>query len=100
MGWPGSACASRASWVATRPASRSAGRASPSPTQAVPEPAEILLHAQLRDPEPARQQGALGILGVNLVHGAFHSHAAPTELIGTLLDGLDTQRVEIDVVHF
>jgi len=69
-------------------------------TQPGAEPSEILLHAQLLDREPARQQGALGILGVNLVHGAFHSHAAPTELIGTLLDGLDTQRVEIDVVHF
>ena len=64
------------------------------------EPSEVLLHARLLDREPTRQQGALGILGVNLVHGAFHSHAAPAELIGTLLDGLDTQRVEIDVVDF
>jgi hypothetical protein len=64
------------------------------------EPSEIVLHARLLDREPTRQQGALGVLGVNLVHGAFHSHAAPAELIGTLLDGLDTQRVEIDVVHF
>ena len=64
------------------------------------EPSETLLHARLLDREPTRQQGALGILGVNLVHGAFHSHAAPAELIGTLLDGLDTQRVEIDVVDF
>jgi hypothetical protein len=64
------------------------------------EPSEILLHARLLDREPTRQQGALGILGVNLVHGAFHSHAAPGELVGTLLDGLDTHRVEIDVVHF
>src|SRR5262249_58629596 len=64
------------------------------------EPSDILLHARLLDREPTRQQGALGILGVNLVHGAFHSHAAPGELVGTLLDGLDTHRVEIDVVHF
>ena len=64
------------------------------------EPSEILLHARLLDRESTRQQGALGVLGVNLVHGAFHSHGAPAELIGTLLDGLDTQRVEIDVVHF
>ena len=64
------------------------------------EPSEILLHARLLDREPVRQQGALGVLGVNLVHGAFHLHAAPAELIGALLDGLDTRRVEIDVVHF
>ncbi len=62
-------------------------------------PSDIVLHARLLDREPTRQQGALGVLGVNLVHGAFHSHAAPAELIGRLLDGLDTQRVEIDVVH-
>jgi len=69
-------------------------------TRAGAEPSEIVLHARLLDREPTRQQGALGILGVNLVHGAFHFHAAPAELIGTLLDGLDTQRVEIDVVDF
>ena len=64
------------------------------------EPSDVLLHAQLLDREPTRQQGALGILGVNLVHGALHLHAAPAELVETLLDGLDRQRVEIDVVHF
>src|SRR5262249_37090940 len=69
-------------------------------TQPGAEPSEILLHAQLLDREPARQQGALGILGVNLVHGAFRSHGAPIEPIGPLLDGLDTQRVETDVAHF
>jgi len=64
------------------------------------EPADIVLHARLLDRETTRQQEALGVLGVNLVHGAFHRYDAPTELIGSLLDGLDTRRVEIDVVHF
>lgn len=64
------------------------------------EPSDIVLHARLLDREAVRQQEALGVLGVNLVHGAFHAHHAPEELIGMLLDGLDTQRVEIDVVHF
>ena len=64
------------------------------------EAAEIVVHARLLDRDAVRQQSALGVLGVNLVHGAFHRHAAPADLIGSLLDGLDTQRVEIDVVQF
>lgn len=64
------------------------------------EPSDIVLHARLLDREAVRQQETLGVLGVNLVHGAFHAHQSPTDLIGMLLDELDTQRVEIDVVHF
>src|SRR6185369_9763378 len=64
------------------------------------DPSDILVHARLLDREPKRQQSALGILGVNVVHGAFHRHAQPAELIPTLRDGLDPHRIEIDVVHF
>jgi hypothetical protein len=63
-------------------------------------PSEIVVHAQLLDREPKRQQSALGIVGVNLVYGGFHLHASPFELVGTLRDGLDPLRVEIDVVDF
>jgi len=64
------------------------------------EASEIVLHARLLDREAVRQQTALGVLGVNLVYGAFHHHAAPPALIASLLDGVDTQRVEIDVAQF
>ena len=40
------------------------------------EPSEIDLHAHLLRREPMRQQEALGVLGVNLVHGAFFPRRA------------------------
>ncbi|MFL6546519.1 MAG: TonB-dependent receptor, partial [Candidatus Udaeobacter sp.] len=36
------------------------------------EPSEIIVHAHLSDYSAAREQEALGILGVNLIHGAFY----------------------------
>ena len=40
------------------------------------------------DKETVRQQEALGILGVNLLHGAFYRHHEPEALVGSLLDSL------------
>jgi len=64
------------------------------------EPSEILMHVRLLDGENVRQQEALGILGVNLVFGAFYLHANPAQLIGSLLDGLTWQRIEVDMIQF
>lgn len=64
------------------------------------DPATIIIHARLLDWETPRQQEAVGILGVNLIHGAFYQHDDPTALIGTLLDGLTSQRVEVDMIKF
>ena len=52
-------------------------------------PSEIIIHARMWDQENARQQEALGILGVNLIHGAFYHHGHPADLIGSLMDGLN-----------
>src|SRR3954463_118022 len=35
------------------------------------EPSQIIIHAHLLDTNAAREQEALGILGVNLIHAAF-----------------------------
>src|SRR5262249_1250757 len=66
------------------------------------EPAEGILHAHLRDSAaaPARQQEALGVLGVNLIHGAFYRRNDPSDLIAALLDELSRERVEIDIIKF
>lgn len=64
------------------------------------DPSTIIIHVRLLDWETPRQQEAVGILGVNLIHGAFYQHADPTTLIGTLLDGLTSQRVEVDMIKF
>jgi len=63
-------------------------------------PSTIIIHVRLLDWETPRQQEAVGILGVNLIHGAFYKHIEPERLIGSLLDGLTSQRVEVDMIKF
>ena len=46
------------------------------------------------------QQEALGIVGVNLLYGAFFEHHEPERLIESLLDRLTTGRIEIDMIQF
>jgi len=63
-------------------------------------PSEIIVHARLWDLENVRQQEALGILGVNLLHAAFYDHARPETLIGALMDDLTRDRMEVDMIKF
>ena len=69
-------------------------------TQPHSAPSQIMIHARLLDDENFREQEALGILGVNLIHGAFYHHTAPEKLIGALLDGLTYKRIEVDMIKF
>ncbi|SPE60330.1 conserved hypothetical protein [Verrucomicrobia bacterium] len=64
------------------------------------EPSEIFIHVRMLDKEPVRQQEALGVMGVNLIYGTFCSHARPEQLIGSLLDNLGWERVEVDMIRF
>ncbi len=61
-------------------------------------PSEVIIHAHLLDREALYEQEALGILGVNLIYGAFFMQDAPERLIASLLDDLSRERVEIDMV--
>jgi hypothetical protein len=63
-------------------------------------PSEIIIHVRMLDKENARQQEALGVIGVNLIHGAFYFHRQPDQLIRSLLDNLTWERVEVDMIHF
>ena len=47
-----------------------------------------------------RQQEALGVIGVNLVHGTFYSFREPDTLIRSLLHNLTWERVEVDMIRF
>jgi hypothetical protein len=69
-------------------------------TQPHEPPSEIIIHVRMLDHESVRAQEALGIVGVNLIYGAFHQHGGPTKLIGSLLDGLDEGRMEVDMIKF
>jgi hypothetical protein len=61
---------------------------------------QIVIHVRMLDVENALQQEALGIVGVNLIYGACFLHDDPEALLESLLDGLSTNRIEIDVIDF
>jgi hypothetical protein len=67
-------------------------------TQTGGRPSDVLLHLYLFDEDPVREHEALGIVGVNLAHGAFYHHSEPATLVESLMDGVERQRVEIDMV--
>jgi hypothetical protein len=64
------------------------------------EPSQILIHVRMLDAEASLQQEALGVVGVNLLYGAFFHHHEPELLVESLLDKLTTGRIEIDVIEF
>ena len=59
---------------------------------------DVILHVRLLDPTNARQQDALRRLGVNLVHACVHHRDDPQRLVGSLLDDIGRDRLEIDWV--
>jgi hypothetical protein len=61
---------------------------------------QIIIHGRLWDNENVRQQEALGILGVNLIHGAFYRWTRPAALVSSLMDGLTRDRMEVDMIRF
>jgi len=61
---------------------------------------QIIIHVRLLDTENVQEQETLGIVGVNLVHGALYECMAPYALIDSLLDNLTTDRLEIDMIKF
>jgi hypothetical protein len=63
-------------------------------------PSEIVLHVHLLDASALHQKEALGVLGVNLVYGAFYQRETPAGLIRSLIDELSKERVEIDMIKF
>jgi hypothetical protein len=61
---------------------------------------QIIIHVRMLDAENALQQEALGIVGVNLLYGAFFLNHEPDRLVESLLDELTTRRIEIDMIEF
>ncbi len=61
---------------------------------------QIIIHVRMLDTENALQQEAIGMVGVNLLYGAFFLNHEPDQLIESLLDNLSTRRIEIDMIEF
>lgn len=70
--------------------------------QSAPElpPDDIVIHVRMLDDTNIEQQEALGVLGVNLIYGAYFYADEPERLMRSLLDNLKWGRVEIDLVEF
>ncbi len=64
------------------------------------DPSQVIIHVRMLDTDAAAQQEALGIVGVSLCYGAFFLHHEPEHLVESLLDGLTTGRIEIDMIEF
>jgi hypothetical protein len=64
------------------------------------DPSTIIIHVRTLDKESLRQQEALGVIGVNLIHAAFYEFQDPARVIGSLLDDLSSTRVEVDMIKF
>lgn len=63
------------------------------------EPSQIIVHVRMLDESNVDQQEALGIIGVNLVHGAFF-HRQPEKLIASLQENLVSDRMQVDLIKF
>lgn len=64
------------------------------------EDSQIIIHVRMLDHENDLQQQALGIVGVNLLHGAFSLGHKPQLILESLLDNLTTSRIEVDMIEF
>jgi hypothetical protein len=57
---------------------------------------DCVIHVKMHDNDPLQQQSSLGILGVNLIYACMFLHD-PEQIVLSLLDGLTTRRIEVDM---
>ena len=63
------------------------------------EPNQIIIHVRMLDESNADQQEALGVIGVNLLYGAFY-YSQPEQLISSLQENLAPGRMQVDLIKF
>jgi len=68
-------------------------------TQPRGQPSQIIIHVRLLDEGNVEQQEALGVIGLNLLHGAFY-HAQPEKVISSLQENLAPGQIEVDMIKF
>ncbi|MFM1879759.1 MAG: hypothetical protein RLZZ241_2625 [Bacteroidota bacterium] len=61
---------------------------------------EIIFHVRFKQNEARLQQETLGIVGVNLIYGAFYKYHKPRKLLKYLYDHIDKDTLEIDMINF
>jgi hypothetical protein len=60
---------------------------------------EIILHIRFKETDAIATRNA-GILGVNLIYGAYYKYNDPKRLLRYLYDHLDKDQLEIDTINF
>lgn len=68
--------------------------------EAAAEPSEVIIHVRMLDTDNVREQEAIGVLGVNLIHAAFYRADRVEDFLSSLTDTLSEGRVEIDMARF
>jgi len=63
-------------------------------------PSEIILHVRLLDARTIEQMEALGVIGLNLIHSAFHKRDDLKAFVESLNDNLGEERIEVDLLKF
>ena len=61
---------------------------------------DIIIHIRFKETDAKLQQETLGILGVNLIYGAYYKYDSPKKLLRYLYDHLDKDQLEIDTINF
>jgi len=61
---------------------------------------DIIIHIRFKETDARLQQETLGVLGVNLIYGAFYKYNDPKKLLRYLYDHLDKDQLEIDTINF
>src|SRR3954451_16821587 len=68
-------------------------------TEARGPASQIIIHVRMLDEANVDQQEALGVIGVNLLYGAFY-YVQPEKLISSLQENLTPGRIEVDMIKF
>jgi hypothetical protein len=63
------------------------------------DPCQIIVHVRMLEDSHVEQQEALGVIGVNLLYGAFY-HSEPEKLISSLQENLAPGRIQVDMIKF
>lgn len=61
---------------------------------------EIVVHIRFKQNEARLQQETLGVVGTNLIYGAFYKYHKPRKLLKYLYDHIDKDTIEIDLINF
>ena len=64
-----------------------------------PAPSQVIMHVSMLDAENVQQQEAIGFIGVNLVYAAYYMAQDREKFIASLMDGLTTSRMKIDMIQ-